>query len=143
MAASEQFYIQPRLEIGNILRGMGRAISKNPATYFGLSFLLQGLPILAAGVFQALVFSRMFGNFRFGQSVQEMARLAEQNQVMRFPWELYFAQLGGLLLSLLLGGLLQAAVIRGVTNTLLDRPTSFGDCVRTGFRYFRPPWASA
>jgi len=111
------------LDIGAVVRGTFAPLGRNPATFFGLSFLLAGLP-------RALL-SWMQMGLGFGPAgAFGAAAISTPGKVLAF----FVVGLG----VWALGGVLQAAMIYGVVEDLNGRRPTLGACLSTGLRFALP-----
>lgn len=123
-----------RFDIGNVISNMGRSISQNAGTFFGLSAVLYGFPAAILGFIQFLLMRPMLQAAGGAASGDPSAFGGAPEQLFRT-----IAITAGLgLISWLLIAVLQAAVIHGVVHHLLGRRASIGDCLRTGVRFMLP-----
>jgi hypothetical protein len=102
-----------RFEIARVLSRMTGVIGRNFPVFAILALTLNGLPHLALAIFERGFFSPLglaaIGPFGMG-------------------W----------ILNLLIGALLQAALIHGTVSDLDGKRASLGDCLNTAFRHVLP-----
>jgi hypothetical protein len=114
-----------RFEIGGVLGAMGTAIGKNPVVFFGMAFLLIGLPTAIFGAVQMVTIGDMLLPGYSFRGLEDLARMYSVVGV-------------GLLVSVVVTFILQAALTHGVVTSLRGRAVSFQECLGVGLRYFLP-----
>lgn len=114
-----------RFEISNVLRSTGAAIGRNAAVFFGLAFILQGLPTAILGYVQYSAMAPILDGAAEASDLTNMWRI------------LAFSGIGGLV-SIVFSSVLQVALTYGVVNSLRGQTTSLADCLSSGLRFFLP-----